>query len=68
MGVLGNVAKHMLGSLARAIRMTALTFIIVAIIAALATEGLSWLMTNTPPTGPSPSATPPRSRSPSVRS
>jgi len=51
MNVLGNVAKHMLGSLARAIRMTFLTGIIVFIVVALATEGIAWWMTGAVPTG-----------------
>jgi hypothetical protein len=51
--VLGNVAKHILGSLERAFRLMAITGFIVAILAGLSTEVIGSFLTNeVPPTGP----------------
>jgi hypothetical protein len=51
-GVLGNVAKHILGSLERAFRMMALTGIIVALVVGLATEAVGIYFTGYfPPSG-----------------
>jgi hypothetical protein len=53
MNVLGNVAKHILGSLERAFRLMAITGFIVAIIAGLGTEVIGSLLTKEiPPSGP----------------
>lgn len=45
MSVLGNVAKHILGSIERAIRAMAITFLIVAILVALGTEATGYVLT-----------------------
>jgi hypothetical protein len=52
MSVLGNVAKHILGSLERAFRLMALWGLIVGVIAGLTTEGIgAYLTREFPPSG-----------------
>jgi len=53
MTVLGNVAKHILGSLERAFRLMAITGFIAAVLSGLATEVIGSLLTKeVPPSGP----------------
>jgi hypothetical protein len=53
LGLLGNSFKHVLGGILHALRAVALAFIIVAVLAAGATEGIATLLTKQfPPSGP----------------
>lgn len=46
MSVMGNVAKHILGSIERAFRAMAITGLIVALLVGLGTEGAGYLLTH----------------------
>src|SRR5579875_3319175 len=53
LNLLGNAFKHVLGGILHALRAVALAFIIVAILAAAATEGVGFALTKQfPPSGP----------------
>src|SRR5258708_21656686 len=53
LGLRGNSFKHVLGGILHALRAVALAFIIVAVLAAGATEGIAALLTKQfPPSGP----------------